>query len=199
MSGTPGAVSFSNVWDREFVRPGAISGATNATLVFPSAQTGQSGNYILRASNIYGSAQSTGTLAITASRQTLSSNNLVVARIGDGDQTLSGVSGNTLYLDQYTTAGVYVNTIQIPDEGIGQPYGTGGANSASMPFGSSALLVQGAGVDAAYQGLLSRSADSETINFAGYIDAYPFTDPDLSEGANGGLNWRGIGGITAFG
>ena len=34
----------------------------------------------------------------------LSSTNLVVARVGDGAQTLSGATGNTLYLDQYTTS-----------------------------------------------------------------------------------------------
>ena len=32
----------------------------------------------------------------------LSSTNLVVARVGDGAQPLSGATGNTLYLDQYT-------------------------------------------------------------------------------------------------
>ena len=50
---------------------------------------------------------------------TLSPTNLVVARVGDGAQTLSGATGNTLYLDQYTPAGSYVNSIQVPDEGTG--------------------------------------------------------------------------------
>ncbi len=180
-----------------------IPGATNLSLVLTNIQTSQSGTYLVQVSNIFGTNLSSGTLVVTASPQTLSSNNLVVARIGDGAQVLSGATGNTLYLDQYTPAGTYVNTIQIPDEGIGQPYGTGGSDSTSMPFGSPALLVCGGNLapanDAPFQALLSRSGDGQTINFAGYCDAYPFLGPDITTGANGGVNWRGIGGVNAFG
>jgi len=31
---------------------------------------------------------------------------------------LSGSSGNTIYLDQYTTAGVYVSSLMVPDEAM---------------------------------------------------------------------------------
>ena len=88
------------------------------------------GTYRLYVTNLYGWASSTGSLTVTASRQALYPTNLVVARVGDGAQTLSGATGNTLYLDQFRTNGALVNTIQIPDEGTGQPYGTGSSSSS---------------------------------------------------------------------
>jgi hypothetical protein len=109
------------------------------------------------------------------------------------------VTGNTLYLDQYTAGGTYVNTTQIPDQGTGLPYGTGGTNTASLPFGSPALIFAGAGGDSALGAFLTRSTDGQTINFAGYCEAYPFGGTDLTVGANGGANWRGIAGVNAFG
>ena len=68
---------------------------------------------------------------------------------------MSGSTGNTLYLDQYTPGGSYVNSIQIPDEGTGQPYGTGSSSSTTLPFGSPTLLIAGGNVspgnDAGYE------------------------------------------------
>ena len=176
------------------VTPGA-----GGSLILANIQPANSGTYTLVVSNFYGHASASALLTVTTSPQTLSSNNLVVARVGDGVQPLSAVTGNTLYLDQYTAVGGYVNTIQIPDQGTGQPYGTGGSSSASMPFGSPALLVAGAGPDAPYEAVLTRSPNGQTLNLAGYCQAYPFSGLDVSVIAGGSGNWHGIGGVDAYG
>jgi hypothetical protein len=173
------------------------------SLVLTNIQAANAGTYKLVVNNLYGSATnvSGGILTVTASRQTLYPTNLVVGRIGDGAQTLSGATGNTLYLDQYTPAGNYVSTIQIPDEGLGQAYGTGIDNSADLPTGSQSLLFAGAGPDAGYEGLLTRSPNGQSLAFAGYVLAYPFSGADVSAepGGNGGNNWRGIAEVDSFG
>jgi hypothetical protein len=176
------------------VTPGAAG-----SLTLTNIQTTSSGTYTLVVSNFYGHASVSGSLSVTPSRQSLSSANLVVLRVGDGVQTLSVATGNTLYLDQYTASGGYVNTIQIPDQGTGLPYGTGGSSSASLPFGSPALLVAGAGPDAPYEGVLTLAPNGQSLNFAGYCQAYPFTGPDVSVIAQGGGNWHGIAGVDAYG
>ena len=174
--------------------------AASSSLVLTNIQPANGGTYTLVVSNLYGHASSTGSLTVTTSPQTLSSNNLVVARVGDGAQALSGATGNTLYLDQYTPAGTLVSTTQIPDEGTGQPYGTGSANSASLPFGSPALLFAGTGSDAGYEAFLTLAPNGQTLNFAGYCQAYPFAGSDVSaSGGNGGNQWRGIGTVDAYG
>jgi hypothetical protein len=183
-----------------------ISGATSSALVLTNIQTGSNGTYTVVVGNLATapalSASATLTV-INSAVLTLSPTNLVVTRVGDGVQALSGATGNTLYLDQYTTNGGYVNTIQIPDEGTGQPYNTGGASSANMPFGSPALLVAGSNVspgkDAGYEAFLTRAPNGQTLNFVGYCEAYPFSGSDLTVGANGGPNWRGIGAVDAYG
>ena len=133
-------------------------------------------------------------------RLSLYSSNLIVARVGDGAQALSGATGNTLYLDQYTTNGTYVDTIQIPDEGLGQPYGTGSSVSAGLRGGSSCLLFAGSGSDSGYEAFLGRAPTGLSLSFLGYVQGYPFAGTDVSvDGTNGRLNWRGIGTVDAFG
>ena len=195
-----GSQPITNYWyfGSTLVQSNVSSGA-NGSLALTNIQSANNGTYTLVVSNLYGHASSAGTLTVQTTPQTLSSNNLVVARVGDGAQALSAVTGNTLYLDQYTAAGGYVNTIQIPDQGTGQPYGTGGSSSASMPYGSPALLVAGTGPDAAYEAVLTRSPNGQTLNLAGYCQAYPFSGPDVSVIAGGSGNWHGIAGVDAYG
>jgi hypothetical protein len=180
-----------------------IANATNSSLLLTNVQITSSGTYFVVATNTFGSVTNSGMLTITAGLQPLSSNNVVVARIGDGLQPLSGATGNTLYLDQYTPSGSYVNTIMVPDEGTGLPYGTGSNASTNMPFGSPALIFAGAGNDAGMSALLTLSGDSQTLNFAGYCLAYPFAGPDVTGeptgGGNGGNTWRGMAGVDAYG
>lgn len=76
----------------------------------------------------------------------LSSSNLVVLRVGDGLQTLT-TSGNSAFLDRFTTAGELLNTVAIPD---------GGSNAVVMS-GSSFV-----------EGYLTRSLDGSRLCFAAY-------------------------------
>ena len=108
--------------------------STSSFLVLTNIQPTNAGTYYVVVTDARGSTQSSNvTLNVlpTGALQ-LYSTNLILARVGDGAQPLSGATGNTLYLDQYTTNGTYINTIQVPDEGLGQPYGTGSANSAQI-------------------------------------------------------------------
>ncbi len=131
-----------------------ISGATSSALVLTNIQTGSNGTYSVTVGNLVTAAQTySATLTvINSSLLTLSSANLVVARVGDGAQALSGTTGNTIYLDQYTTSGTYQNTIQVPDEATGFPYGTG---SAASVFGSPVCPRGGRRSDAGYEAMLT--------------------------------------------
>src|SRR6185503_12592906 len=43
--------------------------------------------------------------------------NVLILRIGDGAQTLT-LNGNSIFLDQFTPSGTYLNTVNIPDDGL---------------------------------------------------------------------------------
>jgi hypothetical protein len=188
----------------------AIFGATNSSLVFSNLQSANAGNYYLAVTNLFGATNSsTVALTVLSAPPFLNSDNLIVSRVGDGDQTLSLATGNTIYLDQFTTNGTYLSSIQIPDEGAGLPYGYGAglneSSSANLPPGSDPLIVAGAGSDAPYEALLTLSADQSAITFAGYEEAYPNNTSDVTypgpqtAGGYSTNNWRGIGGVSAYG
>ena len=193
-----------------FFNNAPVLGATNSSLVFSNLQSADSGSYYLSVTNIYGSTNSS-TVALNAlsAPPFLNSNNLIIARVGDGSQALSQATGNTLYLDQFETNGSYVSSLQIPDQGLGNPYGFGAGTNASsssiLPPGSDPLIVAGAGSDAPYEALLTLSADKAAINFAGYVEAYPDNAGDVADpgartsGGNAIYNWRGVGGVSAYG
>src|SRR5665213_2645161 len=90
--------------------------STASTLVLANIQPTNSGSYNVVVTDGQGSTRSTNvTLNVLPSGfLSLYASNLVVARVGDGAQPLSGATGNTIYLDQYTTNGVYIDSIQIP-------------------------------------------------------------------------------------
>jgi hypothetical protein len=81
-----------------------------------------------------------------AGTTTLNQTNLIIARVGDGTQTLS-TSGNSIFLDQFTTSGGYVNTVAVPDNGP----------SAAVMSGGSFV-----------EGYLSRSVDGSQLCMAVY-------------------------------
>jgi hypothetical protein len=176
-----------------------IAGATSSALVLTNITMGSNGTYSVKVQNLATTPQTlNATLTVINSNVlNLSSANLVVARVGDGAQTLSGATGNTLYLDQYTPGGSYVNSVQVPDEAIGSAYPTGGASSLA---GSPALLVQGAGSDAANEAMLTLSGiNQEYLGFAGYCQQYPYTGGSDVTVANLNTGWRGLATINAFG
>jgi hypothetical protein len=181
--------------------------STSNFLVLTNIQAPNAGTYHVVVTDASGSTQSSNVTlnVLPAGALQLYSANLILARVGDGVQPLSGATGNTLYLDQYTTNGTYIDTIQVPDEGLGDAYGTGSANSASLPAGSSSLLVAGGNVapgnDAPYEAFLARAPNGLSLSFGGYCQAYPFQGSDVSfePGSNGGNDWRGIATVDSFG
>lgn len=75
--------------------------------------------------------------------------NVVIYRVGDGTQTLVN-TGNTVFLDEYTTAGTFVQAIQMPTT-------TTGANRQLIASGT-----------ATSEGLLTRSVNGNYLVLAGY-------------------------------
>lgn len=76
--------------------------------------------------------------------------NLVVTRVGDGVATL-GSTATPVFLDEYTTSGVFVQSIAIPATAPG--------------FGKRLLLAGSTGNS---EGTLSRSGDGRFLTLAGY-------------------------------
>ena len=72
--------------------------------------------------------------------------NLAVLRIGDGAESL-GSSGNSIFIDQYTTDGVLAGSVAIPDNA------------------TNALVVSGT---ASSEGALTRSGDGRLLVIGGY-------------------------------
>lgn len=78
--------------------------------------------------------------------QSFSPGNLAILRVGNGTETLVS-SGNSLFIDQYTTNGSFLSTVSVPDSGTG------------------ALLLSGA---SSSEGGLTRSMDRSMLVIAGY-------------------------------
>ena len=158
-----------------------------APLVLTNIAVTNSGTYTVTYSNSFGTNTASATLLVTTSYQYLSSNNLVVARVGDGAQPLSDTTGNTLYLDQWTPSGTYSNTVMIPD------------NAAADN-----LIVSGGPTLGPLEAFLSLSANSNYLTFAGYDEPYPNTiSPPFQAAATsftaGSDVARTLGNVNPFG
>ena len=101
--------------------------------------------------------------------------NLAVLRAGDGTQTLAN-TGNTIFIDEYTTAGVFVQSIAVPDSG------------------ANALLISGS---ASSEGALMRSPDGRLLCFGGYVTNRPYTS-SLASSASATVT-RGAGTVDGAG
>ena len=108
--------------------------------------------------------------------QSFTAGNLAVLRLGDGTQTLTN-SGNSLFLDQYTTNGSLMTSATIPDAG------------------TSALLLSGT---AGSEGGMSRSLDRTVLTFIGYHTNRGAISGSLAN-QTGAAVPRGVGTIDAFG
>jgi hypothetical protein len=129
-----------------------IAGATNSYYTLSSADSTNVGSYRLFISNSVNSVTSSpAVLNVSTTGLKLYETNLVIIRVGDGAQILA-TSGNTVYLDQLTTNGTYVNTIFVPDSG------------------SSALLVPGPDLNGSTLTgtALTRSMDGRFMTIGGY-------------------------------
>src|SRR5262249_31117517 len=134
-----------------------ISSATNSVLVLNNIQAGDSGTYTVTIHNANGQTSSSATLTATPGLQQLSQTNIVVVRLGDGAQTLSSATGNTIYLDQFHSDGTYVNTIMLPD---------------TLP---SALIASGGASEALTESVMTLSQNGMFLNIGGFNVSQPYT------------------------
>lgn len=155
-----------------------LAGQTSSSLSLTNIQLTNTGTYTVQAMLNSGPASAAATLFVSNSFLTLASSNLVVARIGDGLQTLNTTTGNTLYLDQFETNGSYISTVMVPDNG------------------NTALIVEGSGTTTGLAGsVLTLSSNQQYLNFAGYNQSLP----------NGGVTftgsnlYRAIGAVNGLG
>lgn len=82
----------------------------------------------------------------------ITSGNLVIYRVGSGANTLAN-TGNNVFLDEYTTAGVLVQSIEMPSTGAGTKLVSAGNSTAEGP--------------------MSISPDGKWIGFTGYNSTIP--------------------------
>jgi hypothetical protein len=113
-------------------------------------------------------------LIVTANAQ-FTAGNLAVLRVGDGTQTLAN-TGNTVFIDQYTVSGSYVNSVTIPDSG------------------ANALVLSG---NATAEGYLSRSPNGKYLAFAAYNITRPYSGS--ISGATSALVPRAVGIVDSTG
>jgi len=84
--------------------------------------------------------------------------NLVVYRVGDGSGSLV-LTGNPVFLDEYTPAGAFVQAVALP---------------ATVSGSNKPLVAQGAaGSGSAVEGLISNSADGQYVVLTGYDTPLP--------------------------
>ncbi len=129
-----------------------IPGATDAAYPIAGAQATNAGSYLVIVTNAVNALTSApAVLTVSAEPLRLYETNLVVVRVGDGAQTLA-TTGNSVFLDQFTTAGTYVNTIFIPDTGPSALIESGPDRTGNIITGTA----------------LTRSADKRLMTLAGY-------------------------------
>jgi len=129
-----------------------IPGATNASYPIASADPTNAGSYTVVVSNSINSVTSApAVLTVSTTNLQLYETNLVVVRVGDGAQTLT-TSGNSVFLDQFTRNGTYVNTIFIPDTGAAALIESGPDLAGSTLTGTE----------------LTRSANKRLMTLSGY-------------------------------
>ena len=104
------------------------------------------GNSPLILENATGALVSRNSYAGNISGAPFTAGNLAVLRIGDGTETL-GSSGNSIFIDQFTTNGTLAGSIVLPDNA------------------TNALIISGS---ASSEGALTRSADGRLLIVGGY-------------------------------
>ena len=159
---------------------GNIIGATTSTYSISSVQTIDAGTFsVVITNNLNSVTSAPAMLDVSATPFRLYNTNLVVLRIGNGAQALT-VNGNSMALDQFTTSGSYLNTMNIPDTG-------GSAITAAGPnvFGSSLTGT-----------LLTRSSDQRLLVVGGYNTSLGYGS-SLRDSTASSVP-RGLGVIDAF-
>jgi hypothetical protein len=172
--GAAGSLPLSYQWQRDGL---AISGATSSLYVLTNVQSSHNAAYTVVVTNSVNSITSAPAVLTVTTNLPLSGTNLVVVRIGDGEQTLA-LTGNSVFLDQFTTSGVYVNTISLPDKGPSALIATGpdltGTTLTGMALTRSPdkrfLVIGGYHADAPYSANLNGAASAAVPRGVGLID-----------------------------
>ncbi len=146
--------------------------STNFSVVVNNIQLSDSGTYQVVVGGTVGSATSSATLTVVTNMIHLSTNRLVISRVGDGAQILnrSTISplGNTLYIDQYDTNGNYYASTMIPN---------------NLASNSQALIVDGqdttSGAVGLIESVLGVSPNNRYLGFGGYNVTWPYTSNAL--------------------
>lgn len=171
------AVGTSSLFYQWYLNGMTLTNATGNTLQITNLQTASAGNYSVVVTDPAGSVLSSNAAVVIALPQTpFIPANLVVLRGGDGAETLTN-SGNTLFLDQYTTNGAYVSTMNIPDSG------------------TNAFLISGT---SSSEGYMTLSGDGHSLVLAGYNTALGSIAGSLSS-TNAAAVPRGIAEIDGLG
>ena len=162
------------------------AGAAVSALVLSNLHVGDSGTYTLVGSNAAGvSASAYSVLTVTANPTPFATSNLVVLRVGEGSEALSGATGNTVYLDQFQTNGNYISSIMVPDSGGSTLIVPGGPPTSGT-------------ADHMNEAYMTLSSNGDYLNFAGYFQNYPYTlGPTVTFG--GTANPRSIGAVNGLG
>ncbi|MGZ5505071.1 MAG: beta strand repeat-containing protein [Limisphaerales bacterium] len=157
-----------------------IPNATAFGYTLSNVQSSMSASYAVIVSNSYGGVTSAAaTLAVVPSIR-LFPTNLIVVRVGDGAQTPT-FNGNSVFLDQLTTNGTYVNTVSIPDTGASALIEMGPDANGSTITGTA----------------LTRTPDKNSMVFGGYHTAAPFSTSLFNSSATAVP--RGVGVIDGAG
>jgi len=139
---------------------------------FLSAQ----GNSPLILENDKGALVSQNSYAGNSSGTAFTAGNLAVLRIGDGSETLAS-SGNSVFIDQFTTNGTLAGSVAIPDNA------------------TNALIASGS---ASSEGALTRSADGRLLIIGGYHIAFTNSASSLANSSATNVP-RALGAVDALG
>jgi hypothetical protein len=111
--GTSGAAPITYQWYSNSV---LVASGTNFAYTLTNVQLGMSGGFSVIVSNALGAATSSVVPLTIVPSIHLYNTNLVVVRVGNGAEA-QDFTGSSVFLDQYTTGGAYLNTVCIPDSG----------------------------------------------------------------------------------
>jgi len=136
-----------------------VPGATAAAYAIANLQAAATGNYRVIVSNVLNSVTSSVAVVAITTTPHFYQTNLILIRVGDGAQALTA-NGNSMSMDQFSGAGAYINSINLPDNGP----------SAIITMGPNVTITP----NSATGTTLSRSADGRKLVVAGYNTAVGF-------------------------
>ncbi|MGI8965131.1 MAG: hypothetical protein ACR2H1_03470 [Limisphaerales bacterium] len=138
---------------------------TSAAYAVTSVQPGVTGNYRVIVFNQLNSVTSSVVVVSIDSAFKYFATNLVVIRVGDGTQ-IPTISGNSMFLDQFTQSGSYVNTFNIPEGGAFSlmAIGLNNVNGTTGNVSSSGLTSSANGQQLVIAGYNTNLNDTENIS-----------------------------------